>query len=511
MSFYGDIKRINSSPFVFDRYYSSRTEMDEHASSDNVYVGRYVLVKYTYNDVGKYWPIQLTKDQYEKNKYYIRQSDDSYILCDKNYVWDASYGGYIEKDEEGNSISDTPAKFFTYKFYFEKYDINRNAYIQVPVTEDIYQKNYYYIKNGSNFVLDNPTTQEGESGFNSETEYYVLSKSLSDESLEHAQLDLDNYQDTYDATVWQKVYTKITNESNIAKNVQEEKYILVAELNAAVPRLEFKTISPKYGENQVINGENKLVETWSKPAILPSASTEDAYTFLMPNVLHLDVGEMEDDFYGRSLIDNPAEKKIYDIDLSVPPVGSNYSDSQWAALSDEEKRHILVLSSEYNYMKWTNLQITNQDTGATAPADVPGDIDAKQLETKLYAFGQLISDLYDALYGAPVGGGAGLRPFYTENISEVLSNYDKGLIGILSSIATEAKGDIAQDLYGRQIQNGQYYYFISKWGDASEDPNNFIENIPEVIGAQAGGGGKAHYYIDFNNPVNGNYLKTFST
>ena len=50
MSFYGDIKRVQSSPFVFDKYYPNRLTMDNSCASDNVYIGRYVLVKYTVKD-----------------------------------------------------------------------------------------------------------------------------------------------------------------------------------------------------------------------------------------------------------------------------------------------------------------------------------------------------------------------------------------------------------------------------------------------------------------------------
>ena len=62
MSFYGKIKRVDSSPFIFDRYYPSRKAMDDSLKnnteqSDGVYVGRYVLVKYnchyTTNSDGK--------------------------------------------------------------------------------------------------------------------------------------------------------------------------------------------------------------------------------------------------------------------------------------------------------------------------------------------------------------------------------------------------------------------------------------------------------------------------
>ena len=44
--FYGDIKRVHSSPYVFDKIYPNRTIMDEKCASDGVYIGRYVLIEY---------------------------------------------------------------------------------------------------------------------------------------------------------------------------------------------------------------------------------------------------------------------------------------------------------------------------------------------------------------------------------------------------------------------------------------------------------------------------------
>ena len=55
MSFYGNIKRVQSSPYVFDKYYPNRKAMEEAATTDNIYVGRYVLVKYTTDGEGTYF------------------------------------------------------------------------------------------------------------------------------------------------------------------------------------------------------------------------------------------------------------------------------------------------------------------------------------------------------------------------------------------------------------------------------------------------------------------------
>ena len=50
MSFYGNIKRVQSSPYVFDKYYPNRAAMEDAVLTDNVYIGRYVLVKYNIKD-----------------------------------------------------------------------------------------------------------------------------------------------------------------------------------------------------------------------------------------------------------------------------------------------------------------------------------------------------------------------------------------------------------------------------------------------------------------------------
>lgn len=48
MSLYGNVKKIGSASFQFDRKYSNRVAMDAAAQLDGVYAGRYVLVEYGY-------------------------------------------------------------------------------------------------------------------------------------------------------------------------------------------------------------------------------------------------------------------------------------------------------------------------------------------------------------------------------------------------------------------------------------------------------------------------------
>ena len=384
MSFYGNIKRVQSSPYVFDKYYPNRAAMDDAVLTDNVYIGRYVLVKYTVKDA---------QDTATNSLYF-----DKYTIADATPA-------------QGEQSSST-----TVKKVFKGYQFNANK-------------------------------------------------------------DINRYNDTFDATVWQKIYT------NTAAGDQLEKYILVAELNASVPRMELNVISPKVMTNN-------LNEKWNEPQVLPSISSEDAYVFQMPNVLHLDVGNMDENFYAKQLI-NPGQRWR----MTTDGKSTNPNVSQGGGgLAENTISHEDMLSDSYNYMKWKNFRI-NSTNGQMEEVNNAGPIDGKKLETKLYAFGQLISDLYDALYGVPIKED-GPRPFYTDELSKVLSNYDKGLVGILSSIATDMKGDGSKDYYGRTLLPGMYYYFTSSWNSADENPDNFIENIPEVIGsASEKSAGQAHFRI----------------
>ena len=44
--FYGNINNINRSQFHFDKIYTSRIEMEANRNTDDVYIGRFVLIEY---------------------------------------------------------------------------------------------------------------------------------------------------------------------------------------------------------------------------------------------------------------------------------------------------------------------------------------------------------------------------------------------------------------------------------------------------------------------------------
>lgn len=367
MSFYGKVKRVQSSPFVFDKYYPNRKAMEDGAASDGVYIGRYVLVKYTCK--------------------YTSQENDKLI-------------------------------------YFDKYEADSN----------------------------NPPN----------------GKQVCQDYKDNANIDINIYKDTFDGTVWQKIYTAATDSQN---NSSIEKYIMVADLHASTPRLEL--VEPHPAPKYFADEDGQTVEKWRGIEINEESSSEDAYSISIPEILHLEVGDTGSNLFNAALLD-PSTRTIEN------PVGDGVNGHDPS-----------MFDGNNNYMRWkpyyNNVAVTS------------GDIDEKRLESKLNGLGQAISDVYDVLYGIP-SGGTGQRPFFIEKITDLLSQYDKGLVGILSSISTDIKGDPTEDYAGRSYQPGMYYYFISRWGDATEDPNNFIENIPRVIGSDADyTAKKSHYKIDFDN------------
>ena len=67
MGFYGKVTNTNKTAFSFDRIYSTRRAMDLACSSDEVFIGRYVLVEYDEPPITGYYS---NGNFYNSNTYY---------------------------------------------------------------------------------------------------------------------------------------------------------------------------------------------------------------------------------------------------------------------------------------------------------------------------------------------------------------------------------------------------------------------------------------------------------
>lgn len=80
MSLYGQVKRVASSTFQFDKVYHTRSDLEDNCTIDGVYAGRYVLVNYGENGI-RYEPFldDNGQKQYEEDGTLIVKETDIYI------------------------------------------------------------------------------------------------------------------------------------------------------------------------------------------------------------------------------------------------------------------------------------------------------------------------------------------------------------------------------------------------------------------------------------------------
>ena len=190
-SFYGNIKNNSRSSFIFDRIYSSRCEMEKAlyetkdangaVAGDGVFINRYILINYGYSAQGYYT-----------------------IVPNEIVQLDAGTNGNSEK-------------FGTY-------------YRKIDGQEGYYPANYN-LNTGVYDIAYNPsTTYYKKTNF---VERFTADLKEEPNYQTNREADAKKYYASYDHTVWQKIYSD-----------NQEKYILVAELDAAAPTFELITDAP---------------------------------------------------------------------------------------------------------------------------------------------------------------------------------------------------------------------------------------------------------------------------
>lgn len=192
----------------------------------------------------------------------------------------------------------------------------------------------------------------------------------------------------YDSTVWQKVYVK-----------NEEKYIMVAELNATVPNLELIMDPPS--------------TTPTAPTI-DKDSTNVNYKVHLPSVWNLRV-KGADDF--------EVSVKNQDGSIKDPVVKTAGTSSPYTGLSDEkadygegekpaaiyynkdgfDKSKQNKVNDTENYIKIENTgysgvyyKVKDSETGEEKEEKIE---DTKELSIHLPAIGNMMSEAWDLLYG----------------------------------------------------------------------------------------------------------------
>lgn len=315
MSLYGNIKKVDSSVFQFDKIYSSRADLEDNENNDGVYTGRYVLVEY-----GQRW-INTQLEPTENTEY-----GDTY----------ATINGIRVKERL-------------------EYRTNANK-------------------------------------------------------------DLTRFGAIYDSTVWQKIYFQ-----------GQDKYIMVAELNAIAPKLDMQQHKPiTYVKN------NSELEP--KDGILVGKYNEDTKNLEIVRLVNAT------EKYNEGYFDNAMDTEIsyllhYPKNLQIEAGDNsiNYNQNGFNAIYsygevDGPSTIALVpkVQDDYTILK-ENDQITPQkDPNGHYLAELKHDIDidTKTLFINFPSFGNAMNTIYNLIYGTPTENtqdlkNGALRPYFKQFLRDI--------------------------------------------------------------------------------------------
>ena len=256
MGFYGNIKDVEkNSSFVFDKIYESRSEMDSSASTDKVYVGRYVLVDYD----------SSSASSLDYKKVYLNTSDSTtiggyvvlYNSTDYNDV------NRVLFEPEAYEVSGkTNAANITYDSLV--YTINKNGqneyyqcvgYVifeefQYDVDDEVTYEGTVYTENGVQMIED-ATRYVSELKYRTSVEqaptryalftrvvegistYSTYAKNYNADVAYAKKYGIEITGHGWDSTVWQKT---------LVNGI--DKYVMVAELNTVVPTFDITADAP---------------------------------------------------------------------------------------------------------------------------------------------------------------------------------------------------------------------------------------------------------------------------
>ena len=383
MGFYGDITDTSRAQFQFDKIFKSRYEMDRAATlgSDNVFSGRFVLVKY--DAEMKYFVSEMLLG--------FLNPSDGHIYQDRNFRYEYIYTTFSRVD---NPVASDWSQYY----YFDgKY------YLKLPSMEYFVEGNLnYYTANytppedseqvivGLNSVVRLRDSASGEltsSYYNcigttpgelADWEELTTDEDWSDYIVNY-QIDQEQYGDAfdvrgYDATVWQKVYSEGYG-----------RFIMVARLNGGLlPVIELYPDPPMQKPNS---------------PYIHTLSTESWYRINVPTK------------YGF---------QIKPVDISQQPALSDQralvNTVTYDELQDEYVYSLEEINAAIYYNKaasnkiyrsmdlTTANEITIEPTGESGRTYLDRDghevtKDILELTVHLPAIGNMIADGYDLIYG----------------------------------------------------------------------------------------------------------------
>lgn len=459
MGFYGHITNLQKTSMTFDRIYSSRTAMDGHAKTDQVYAGRYVLIEYdspldpiflsgviqfdgflyapppakTADEIAamkteeeyliSLQPLkvgaELTEDIVDG---YIRPG--AIVICSS----DRNYGIVENKDREKSLVS-----------------ISRTQYFQIA-TADNRRPGYNLLFNykTSQYQLGAAASQEEKVGCAYvEIPYSKITtdhKAADVNYLINFNIDKEHYSTArgYDSTVWQKTYVD-----------GEAKYVMIAELNSVVPILDISADAPTLAPVMPHFDKNST-NVYYKLHMQPS------WGFRVKAASHnLTIPTLD---YSGSQIKDSTGKNIL-----AGKHNENYPSDEkvtWmnTILEDNNYTHHYLVTDEEN----TNLGIwqSKDELGDNSEAQIDGAIyyNKAGFDKKISTHSSLlprVTPIVDEISLTPTGFSGHLYPTHTTDNLNIAQPDVNELTVMLPSIG-DTVADMWDIIYGTAKMNGTH-------------------------------------------------------
>lgn len=447
MSLYGNVKKIGAAAFQFDRVYHSRTEMDLAASKDGVYAGRYVLVEYGERFVN-YPVIKEVQDALE----YLSNHQNS--MTSENWTeFFQTYKniGLVDPQVQADFMILPYGKQEEYCNKLLQILNNRLEVVSTDLPADVAD------------YLDQPniylSIRYDEDGHKIVTQVEERTEFKTSEAL-----DLQNYGAIYDSTVWQKIYIQ-----------NQDRYVMVAELNAMVPKLDVEEKAPltytptgtdetstnieipddeqivagkkdEYGNFEIVKLTN-AIETYNKSYFDTTVDTELRYLLHQPRVIQVEAGNNTIEFHknGFNMAYSYGEKDGPST-ISLIPKG----------LTDYE-----IVTNQL-----TGEPVKDANQIPLATLNKKTDVDGKLLYMNMPSFGNAMNTIYDLLYGFPDATEEEykhgvLRPYFRQFLRDfkftVYATVTDAITQEIHYITIDGEKIPITDTLERQDQNGEWH------------------------------------------------------
>lgn len=477
-SFYGNLKNNSRASFIFDKVYPTRKLMDESAASDGVFVNRYVLIAYDYQEVqlddgGRYqvnansrYGNFLTEHQNmtnAENPQFVNNRNDDISTYGAQFdktVWMKIYSNNKEKYIQVGALNATAPAFelvvdapseeqphfdyyhsgdLTYSYHMPRIweiDLNRfNSQIEkddsffekvetLPAADsDEWKNNKYYFKNPINgyYYLELDGQREG-------IEYYKHSEKY-------------NYQ-----------YDDLLNDNNIVTQLSEYPYVNNRGFQSNIRNYDYINLD-NISFTEVASGQE-----YPDHVFLPILLTIDTYT---KNTYYtLEDGEYvfqgaDQEFDSNKNYYIKTQGEFEEVSFGN---GVTYAANKFFYLNDKNEYIADSAPSATENRTYYKFKISH----ATSVQD-----DTKRLDIELPSIGNAISDVYDSIYGRP------LYPNYPNGIK-----YTSDPPSYKSNDTTFQTYYDEEHTYQCSIDGKYYYLTVQEWNN--ELFNDYDENAHPI-------------------------------